>query len=96
MAIARALALLPGVILFDEPTSALAPELVGELLAVIKNPAGGGTTLVIVTHGIGFAREIADRVVFMDGGRIVEQGPPAEVLDRPNRGRTRDFLSKVL
>jgi polar amino acid transport system ATP-binding protein len=96
VAIARALALRPGVILFDEPTSALDPELVGEVLAVIKDLARSGTTLVIVTHEIGFAREIADRVVFIDGGRIVEQGPPAEVLDKPRHERTRDFLSKVL
>ncbi|MBZ3905247.1 amino acid ABC transporter ATP-binding protein [Streptomyces griseiscabiei] len=96
VAIARALALRPGVILFDEPTSALDPELVGEVLAVIKDLARGGTTLVIVTHEIGFAREIADRVVFIDDGRIVEQGPPAEVLDRPRHERTKDFLSKVL
>jgi polar amino acid transport system ATP-binding protein len=96
VAIARALALRPGVILFDEPTSALDPELVGEVLAVIKDLATSGTTLVIVTHEIGFAREIADRVVFIDGGRIVEQGPPSEVLDRPRNERTRDFLSKVL
>ncbi|MEV5955189.1 amino acid ABC transporter ATP-binding protein [Streptomyces sp. NPDC051987] len=96
VAIARALALRPGVILFDEPTSALDPELVGEVLSVIKDLATSGTTLVIVTHEIGFAREIADRVVFIDGGRIVEQGPPSEVLDRPRHERTRDFLSKVL
>ncbi|MGW2936726.1 amino acid ABC transporter ATP-binding protein [Streptomyces sp. NPDC001156] len=96
VAIARALALRPGVILFDEPTSALDPELVGEVLAVIKDLADGGTTLLIVTHEIAFAREIADRVVFMDGGRIVEQGPPAEVLGNPRHERTRDFLSKVL
>ncbi|MDX3520660.1 amino acid ABC transporter ATP-binding protein [Streptomyces scabiei] len=96
VAIARALALRPGVILFDEPTSALDPELVGEVLAVIKDLARGGTTLVIVTHEIGFAREIADRVVFMDGGRIVEQGPPSEVLDKPRHERTKDFLSRVL
>jgi polar amino acid transport system ATP-binding protein len=96
VAIARALALRPGVILFDEPTSALDPELVGEVLAVIKDLARSGTTLVIVTHESGFAREIADRVVFIDGGKIVEQGPPAEVLDRPRHERTRDFLSKVL
>ncbi|WP_371667909.1 amino acid ABC transporter ATP-binding protein [Streptomyces sp. NBC_00289] len=96
VAIARALALRPGVILFDEPTSALDPELVGEVLAVIKDLATSGTTLVIVTHEVGFAREIADRVVFIDGGRIVEQGPPGEVLDRPRNERTRDFLSKVL
>ncbi|MGW2517841.1 amino acid ABC transporter ATP-binding protein [Streptomyces sp. NPDC001617] len=96
VAIARALALRPGVILFDEPTSALDPELVGEVLAVIKDLASTGTTLVIVTHEIGFAREIADRIVFIDDGRIVEQGPPAEVLDKPRHERTRDFLSKVL
>jgi polar amino acid transport system ATP-binding protein len=96
VAIARALALRPGVILFDEPTSALDPELVGEVLAVIKDLATSGTTLLIVTHEIGFAREIADRVVFIDGGKIIEQGPPSEVLDRPQHERTRDFLSKVL
>ncbi|WP_030172813.1 amino acid ABC transporter ATP-binding protein [Streptomyces sp. NRRL S-813] len=96
VAIARALALRPGVILFDEPTSALDPELVGEVLAVIKDLTTSGTTLVIVTHEIGFAREIADRVVFIDGGKIVEQGPPSEVLDKPRHERTRDFLSKVL
>jgi polar amino acid transport system ATP-binding protein len=96
VAIARALALRPGVILFDEPTSALDPELVGEVLAVIKDLATSGTTLVVVTHEIGFAREVADRVVFMDGGRIVEQGTPAKVLDHPEHERTRDFLSKVL
>ncbi|MET7918466.1 amino acid ABC transporter ATP-binding protein [Streptomyces avermitilis] len=96
VAIARALALRPGVILFDEPTSALDPELVGEVLAVIKDLATSGTTLVVVTHEVGFAREVADRVVFMDGGRIVEQGPPAEVLGHPKHERTRDFLSKVL
>ncbi|MFJ6462236.1 amino acid ABC transporter ATP-binding protein [Streptomyces sp. NPDC091387] len=96
VAIARALALRPGVILFDEPTSALDPELVGEVLAVIKDLAGSGTTLLVVTHEIGFAREVADRVVFMDEGRIVEQGPPEQVLDHPQHERTRDFLSKVL
>ncbi|MFG3023205.1 amino acid ABC transporter ATP-binding protein [Streptomyces sp. NPDC048254] len=96
VAIARALALRPGIILFDEPTSALDPELVGEVLAVIKDLASGGTTLVIVTHEIGFAREVADRIVFIDAGRIVEQGPPADVLDHPRHERTRDFLRKVL
>ncbi|MER6381164.1 amino acid ABC transporter ATP-binding protein [Streptomyces sp. NPDC001250] len=96
VAIARALALRPGIILFDEPTSALDPELVGEVLAVIKDLATSGTTLVIVTHEIGFAREVADRIVFLDAGRIVEQGPPQEVLDRPRHQRTRDFLAKVL
>ncbi|MGW2824711.1 amino acid ABC transporter ATP-binding protein [Streptomyces sp. NPDC001443] len=96
VAIARALALRPGVILFDEPTSALDPELVGEVLSVIKDLATSGTTLVIVTHEIGFAREVADRVVFIDDGRILEQGPPSEVLDHPKHERTRDFLSRVL
>ncbi|MET7458296.1 amino acid ABC transporter ATP-binding protein [Streptomyces sp. NPDC005574] len=96
VAIARALALRPGIILFDEPTSALDPELVGEVLAVIKDLATSGTTLVIVTHEIGFAREVADRIVFIDAGRIVEQGPPGEVLDRPRHERTRDFLARVL
>ncbi|MFD6914101.1 amino acid ABC transporter ATP-binding protein [Streptomyces virginiae] len=96
VAIARALALRPGVILFDEPTSALDPELVGEVLSVIKELATGGTTLVIVTHEIGFAREVADEVVFLHDGRVVEQGPPELVLDRPTHPRTREFLSKVL
>ncbi|MFE2163774.1 amino acid ABC transporter ATP-binding protein [Streptomyces sp. NPDC059447] len=96
VAIARALALRPGVILFDEPTSALDPELVGEVLSVIKDLATGGTTLLIVTHEIGFAREVADEVVFLDEGRIVEQGPPEQVLGRPAHPRTREFLSKVL
>ncbi|MFJ9732620.1 amino acid ABC transporter ATP-binding protein [Streptomyces sp. NPDC101171] len=96
VAIARALALRPGVILFDEPTSALDPELVGEVLAVIRDLATSGTTLVIVTHEIGFAREIADQVVFIDSGRIIEQGAPSDVLDNPRLERTRDFLSKVL
>ncbi|MGQ5633784.1 MULTISPECIES: amino acid ABC transporter ATP-binding protein [unclassified Streptomyces] len=96
VAIARALALRPGIILFDEPTSALDPELVGEVLSVIKDLATSGTTLLIVTHEIGFAREVADRIVFLDGGRIVEQGPPSVVLDAPRHERTRDFLSKVL
>ncbi|MER6386992.1 amino acid ABC transporter ATP-binding protein [Streptomyces sp. NPDC001523] len=96
VAIARALALRPGVILFDEPTSALDPELVGEVLSVIKDLATGGTTLVIVTHEVGFAREVADEVVFLHEGRIVEQGPPGQVLDHPAHPRTREFLSKVL
>ncbi|MFJ8091153.1 amino acid ABC transporter ATP-binding protein [Streptomyces griseofuscus] len=96
VAIARALALRPGIILFDEPTSALDPELVGEVLSVIKDLATSGTTLVIVTHEIGFAREVADRIVFIDGGRIVEQGTPTQVLDHPEHPRTRDFLAKVL
>ncbi|MFJ6854724.1 amino acid ABC transporter ATP-binding protein [Streptomyces sp. NPDC091271] len=96
VAIARALALEPRLLLFDEPTSALDPELVGEVLDVIKDLARGGTTMIVVTHEIGFAREVADTVVFMDEGRIVEQGPPADVLDRPVQERTRAFLSKVL
>ncbi|MFB8756982.1 amino acid ABC transporter ATP-binding protein [Streptomyces nigra] len=96
VAIARALALEPRVLLFDEPTSALDPELVGEVLDVIKDLAGTGTTMVVVTHEIGFAREVADTVVFMDDGLVVEQGPPAAVLDAPRRERTRAFLSKVL
>ncbi|WP_405393280.1 amino acid ABC transporter ATP-binding protein [Streptomyces sp. NBC_01102] len=96
VAIARALALEPKLLLFDEPTSALDPELVGEVLDVIKDLAHQGTTMIVVTHEIGFAREVADTVVFMDQGRIVEQGPPADVLDRPVQERTRAFLSKVL
>ncbi|MFI9403907.1 amino acid ABC transporter ATP-binding protein [Nocardia sp. NPDC052316] len=95
VAIARALALRPRVILFDEPTSALDPELVGEVLDVIRDLAHGGTALVIVTHEIGFAREIADTVVFLDAGAIVEQGTPAAVLDNPRHPRTRAFLSRV-
>ncbi|CAM5716221.1 amino acid ABC transporter ATP-binding protein [Streptomyces californicus] len=86
----------PRLLLFDEPTSALDPELVGEVLDVIKDLARGGTTMIVVTHEIGFAREVADTVVFMDEGRVVEQGPPADVLDHPVQERTRAFLSKVL
>ena len=96
IAIARALALRPRVMLFDEPTSALDPELVGEVLDVIKKLARSGTTLVVVTHEIGFAREVADQVVFMVDGKIVEQGSSEEVLNRPSHARTRQFLSKVL
>lgn len=96
VAIARALALQPSVILFDEPTSALDPELVGEVLEVIEDLASGGSTLVVVTHEIGFARQVADNVVFMDGGVIVEQGSPTAVLDHPQHERTRTFLSRVL
>ncbi|KRE09164.1 ectoine/hydroxyectoine ABC transporter ATP-binding protein EhuA [Bosea sp. Root670] len=96
VAIARALALKPKVLLFDEPTSALDPELVNEVLDVIKELARSGTTLVIVTHEIGFAREVADEVVFMEAGRIVEAGPPARVLGTPDHSRTREFLAKVL
>ena len=96
VAIARALALKPKVLLFDEPTSALDPELVGEVLDVIQELARSGTTLVIVTHEIGFAREVADQVVFMEAGRIVESGAPADVLGNPSHTRTREFLAKVL
>ncbi|MCS5716135.1 amino acid ABC transporter ATP-binding protein [Herbiconiux sp. CPCC 205716] len=96
VAIARALALDPDVLLFDEPTSALDPELVGEVLQVIRTLAGSGKTLVVVTHEIGFAREVADHVVFLDEGVLLEQGPPAEVLAAPRHPRTRDFLDKVL
>ncbi|MEU9478283.1 amino acid ABC transporter ATP-binding protein [Streptomyces sp. NPDC048191] len=96
VAIARALALEPKLLLFDEPTSALDPELVGEVLDVIRDLAAQGTTMIVVTHEIAFAREVADTVVFMADGRIVEQGPPGEVLDRPRHERTRAFLAKVL
>jgi polar amino acid transport system permease protein len=96
VAIARALALRPKVLLFDEPTSALDPELVGEVLDVIKELARSGTTLIIVTHEIGFAREVADTVIFMDGGKVIESGSPDEVLNRPKNARTGEFLAKVL
>ncbi|HEX7304661.1 amino acid ABC transporter ATP-binding protein [Lentzea sp.] len=96
VAIARALATRPKVVLFDEPTSALDPELVGEVLDVMRDLARSGTTMVVVTHEIGFAREVADRVVFIDQGVIVEEGAPADVLDHPVHERTRAFLSKVL
>lgn len=96
VAIARPLALEPHVLLFDEPTSALDPELVGEVLAVIRRLADSGTTLVIVTHEIGFAREVADNVAFLSDGRIVEQGTAEQVLDRPTHERTRRFLDNIL
>jgi polar amino acid transport system ATP-binding protein len=96
VAIARALAMKPKVLLFDEPTSALDPELVGEVLDVMKRLAAEGMTMVVVTHELGFAREVADRVVFMDDGQIVEQGPAREVLANPREPRTASFLSKVL
>lgn len=96
VAIARALALEPKVLLFDEPTSALDPELVGEVLDVIQDLGRAGTTMIVVTHEIGFAREAADTVVFMDEGVVVEQGSPARLLDAPRHERTRAFLSKVL
>jgi polar amino acid transport system ATP-binding protein len=95
VAIARALAMRPQLMLFDEPTSALDPELVGEVLAVMRRLAGEGMTMVVVTHEMGFAREVADRVVFMDGGVIVEQGPPSGILDDPQHERTRVFLKRV-
>jgi ABC-type polar amino acid transport system ATPase subunit len=96
VAIARALAMDPKLMLFDEPTSALDPELVGEVLQVMKDLAETGMTMVVVTHEMGFAREVADELVFMDGGVVVENGDPAEVLSNPQRERTRAFLSKVL
>lgn len=96
VAIARALAMNPEIMLFDEPTSALDPEMVGEVLDVIKALAKSGMTMVIVTHEMGFAREVADRVLFMDNGVIVEQGPPQEVFGNPQNERTKSFLSKVL
>lgn len=96
VAIARALCMNPDIMLFDEPTSALDPEMVGEVLAVMKQLAADGMTMVIVTHEIGFAREVADRVIFMEGGYIVEQGTPEEVINNPKEPRTIDFLSKVL
>ncbi|MEV6036981.1 amino acid ABC transporter ATP-binding protein [Nonomuraea sp. NPDC052116] len=96
VAIARALAMRPKLMLFDEPTSALDPELVGEVLATMKSLAEDGLTMIVVTHEIGFAREVADRVVFMDGGVVVESGTPKEVLDNPTSPRTKAFLSRVL
>ena len=96
VAIARALAMDPEVMLFDEPTSALDPEMVGEVLAVMKDLAEKGMTMVIVTHEMGFAKEVADRVFFMDQGIIMEQGTPAELFDSPRNERTKSFLSKVL
>ena len=96
VAIARALEMKPDIMLFDEPTSALDPEMVGEVLAVMKELAREGMTMVVVTHEIGFAREVANRVIFMEGGYIVEEGTPEEVLLHPKEPRTIDFLSKVL
>jgi polar amino acid transport system ATP-binding protein len=96
LAIVRALAMEPDVMLFDEPTSALDPEMVGEVLDVIKSLVRGGMTTVIVTHEMRFAREVSDRVMFMDDGLIVEQGSPEEIFDHPREKRTQDFLSKVL
>jgi len=96
VAIARALAMDPRIMLFDEPTSALDPEIVGEVLSVMKNLAREGMTMVVVTHEMGFAREVADRVIFMDQGVIVEQGSPDDVFGNPQNSRTQGFLSKVL
>ena len=96
VAIARALAMDPEVMLFDEPTSALDPEMVGEVLDVMKSLARDGMTMIVVTHEMGFAKEVADKVIFMDGGYIVEQGTPDAVLNHPQMDRTKDFLSKVL
>ena len=96
MAIARALAMNPKIMLFDEPTSALDPEMVGEVLAVMKQLAADGMTMVIVTHEIGFAREVADRVMFVDEGRVKEQGTPEEFFANPKDERLKEFLSKVL
>jgi len=96
VAMARALAMDPQLMLFDEPTSALDPELVGEVLNVMKDLADSGMTMIVVTHEVGFAREVADQVVFMDDGVIVERGTAAEVIDNPQQDRTKDFFAKVL
>ena len=95
IAIVRSLAMDPDIILFDEPTSALDPELTAEVLRVIKDLAAQNMTMVIVTHAMQFARDVADRVVFMDGGRIVEEGPAEQVIDHPREQRTREFLSRI-
>ncbi len=96
VAIARALAMKPEVLLFDEPTSALDPELVGDVLKVMKDLADEGMTMIVVTHEMGFAREVADRVIFMEGGYIVEEGSPEEIFGDPKNARTKEFLSRVL
>lgn len=96
IAIVRALVMNPDVILFDEPTSALDPEMVGEVLSLMKDLAQGGLTMVVVTHEIGFAREVASRILFMDQGKIVEEGPPARLIDHPSNPRLKEFFSKVL
>lgn len=96
IAIARALAMSPDMLLFDEPTSALDPEMVGEVLDVMKTLAAEGMTMVVVTHEMGFAREVGSRLVFMDGGKIVEEGKPAELFANPRHPRTKEFLGKVL
>ncbi len=96
IAIARALAMQPDIMLFDEPTSALDPEMVGEVLSVMKSLADAGMTMVVVTHEMGFAREVASRVLFMDGGYVLEEGTPEELFSNPKNDRTKEFLSKVL
>lgn len=96
VAIARALAMNPEILLFDEPTSALDPELVGDVLEVMKQLAGEGMTMIVVTHEMGFARDVADRVIFMDGGYVVEEGAPGEIFTQPQNERTKAFLSRVL
>lgn len=96
VAIARALAMEPRVLLFDEPTSSLDPEMVGEVLDVMRKLAGTGVTMIVVTHEMGFARQVADRVIFMDDGRIIEAGNPAEIFDAPKQDRTKSFLRAVL
>ena len=96
IAIARALAMNPDVMLFDEPTSALDPEMVGEVLSLMRELADDGMTMVVVTHEMGFAREVGDRVIFMDGGNIVEEGTPEQIFNNPQHNRTKLFLSKVL
>ena len=96
IAIVRALAMNPKVMLFDEPTSALDPEMVGEVLEVMKELAAEGMTMVVVTHEMGFAREVGERIIFMDGGKLIEQGSPSEIFDNPQHPRLKEFLSKVL
>ena len=96
IAIARALAMEPEIMLFDEPTSALDPEMVGEVLEVMKRLAKSGMTMLIVTHEMGFAREVGSRILFMDGGEIIEQGTPEEIFEHPKNERTQSFLSKIL
>ena len=96
VAIARAMAMDPDVLLFDEPTSALDPEMVGEVLEVMKRLARNNATMVVVTHEMGFAREVGDRILFMDGGVLAEQGAPADIFGNPQNPRTKEFLSKVL
>ncbi|WP_033167011.1 amino acid ABC transporter ATP-binding protein [Clostridium sp. KNHs205] len=96
VAIARALAMKPEILLFDEPTSALDPELVGDVLEVMKQLAGEGMTMIVVTHEMGFARDVADRVIFMDGGYVIEEGAPSDIFSHPKNERTRSFLARVL